>query len=123
MGKGRTLATIALLSGLALAGCKTDKYNGFVDLGDKKINCINSDSTEYLELFDKTSKVTLKCFYNKEEKQMDSVVISQGKYKTKFDKTLNPENLANFSAIFRDYQLKYQINHNLDSLFPEKKEE
>jgi|GEM_PF-5042096 len=122
MGKGRTLAKLALLSGLALAGCKNEKYEGFVDMKNNKINFISSDSTEYLELFDKTSKVTLKLFYNKDKKQMDSIILSQGKYRTKFDENSAPENLDNFDVTFRESQLKYQINHDLDSIFKERGE-
>lgn len=124
MGKGRTLATITLLSGLALAGCKNEKSADYVIFGDERLNGNISTSTEYVEVFDKETKVRVEFFYNKPKDELDSIKFSDGNYVKCFNKN-NAEGrevLENKRGIFKDYQLKYQINHNLDSIFAEKEE-
>lgn len=119
----KNLVKLAVISTLALTSCKTPSYEGFVTIGDKKINCSSSDSTEYVELFDELSKIKVQYFYNTKEKQMDSIIFSQDVYKTKMDKNNFPEILKEKIIDFRDYQIKFSLNKSLDSLFPEKKEE
>ncbi len=123
MVKAKNLTKFALISTLALASCKTPSYDGFVDIDDKKINCSSSDSTEYVELFDKLTKVKVQYFFSKEGERMDSIIYSQGKYKTKLDNKNFPEILKERIAEFKDYQIKFSISKSLDSLFPENKEE
>jgi len=122
MAKANYLARIALISTLALASCKSPSYEGFVDIDDKKINCSYSDSTEYVELFDELSKVKVQYFYDKKKEQLDSIIYSQGKYATKFDRKNYPEILNKRTQDFQDAQMKYSINKSLDSLFSEKEE-
>jgi hypothetical protein len=123
MSIAKDLGKIALITTLALASCKSPSYEGWVDVGNNKINCFSSDSIEYVEMLDKSSKVTGQYFYNKKQNQIDSIIYSQGRYKTKFNKKNFPEILKNRMQEFKDLQMKFYINHNLDSLFPEKKEE
>ena len=77
MALARNLSKIALITTLALASCKTPNHEGWVDVGNNKINCFSSDSTEYVEFFDKTSKVTGQYFYYKKRNQIDSIIYSQ----------------------------------------------